>query len=289
MSQEVITAIIAAPPPAADHATYLTLLESYLSPALLPTLNMILQDADLTQKIGRHLIDLLLPISGAEQCLGTIARLGNPHEVILKVIEALQTLSLDSDDLEEADNSTSDALQPAEPMEVDKFCILVNLLSILHPRIQTLSPSRFLSTSLLAILYAYQPSNQATLAVTSFVRTLSGTKRPPLPGRKPKMKTPTTSAGSGPGPSTLDPEAQAEQHDDAAIQNKLLRSFVTHILEDYINSNPLEWAARLQESFEPNKIVPGMKSLGDVYKEEPILVTSQEIAGELVVSYQCSY
>jgi hypothetical protein len=59
-------------------------------------------------------------------------------------------------------------------------------------------------------------------------------------------------------------------------------------LEDYVNSNPLEWAARLQESFEPNKVVPGRKSLGEAYKEEPLLVTSQEIAGELVVSYPFS-
>jgi hypothetical protein len=120
---------------------------------------MILQDADLTQKFGQYLIYLLLLMARAEQCLGTIARLGNPREVILEVIEALQTLSLDLDDLGEADNGTSDTLQPAKAMEVDKFCILVNLLSILHLRIQTLFPSRFLSTSLVAILYTYQLSN----------------------------------------------------------------------------------------------------------------------------------
>jgi hypothetical protein len=102
------------------------------------------------------------------------------------------------------------------------------------------------------------------------------------------MKIPTASTGSDSDPSAPDPEAQAEQPDDAAIQNKLLQSFITHILEDYVNSNPLEWAARLQESFEPNKVVPGRKSLGEAYKEEPLLVTSQEIAGELVVSYPFS-
>lgn len=288
MSQEAITAITASLPPATDHITYLTILESHLSPALLPTLNTILQDADLTQNIGWDLIHLLLPMAGAEQCLGTIARLGNPREVILKVTEAMQTLDLDSEGSKEDNGGTSSAQQLAEPMEVDKFCTLVNLLSILHPRIRTQFPSRFLSTSLMGILSAYRPSNQATVAVTSFVRTISGQKRPALPGRKSSMKIPTASTGSDSDPSAPDPEAQAEQPDDAAIQNKLLQSFITHILEDYVNSNPLEWAARLQESFEPNKVVPGRKSLGEAYKEEPLLVTSQEIAGELVVSYPFS-
>ena len=224
---------------------------------------------------------MLLPIPGAEQCLGTIARLGNPREVILKVTEALQTLDLDSDGVEDENEGPSEA---AQPMVVDMFCTLANLLSILHPRIRTQYPSRFLSTSLMAILSAYRPSNQATAAVTSFVRAISGTKRPPLPGRKSSMKIPTIATSSSSDLSAPDPEAQAEQPDDAVIQTKLLQSFVTHILEDYINSNPLEWAARLQESFEPSKVVPNRKSLGDAYKDEPLLVTSQEMSGELIVS-----
>lgn len=289
MSTEAIEAITKSLPPASDHITYLTIIESHLSPALLPTLNTILQDADLTQSIGWDLIHIILPMAGGEQCLDTIARLGNPREVILKVTEALQSLELDADDAEDTKEGSSDAPRPAEPMEVDKFCILVNLLSILHPRIRTQYPSRFLSTSLMAILSAYRPSNQATAAITSFVRTISGKSRPPLPGRKSSMKIPTASTDSSSNPTAPDPEAQAEQPDDAAIQAKLLQSFVTHILEDYVNSNPLEWAARLQESFEPQKVVPGRKSLGDAYKDEPLLVTSQETAGELVVSYHCCY
>jgi hypothetical protein len=51
MSQEVITAIIAASLPASDHAIDPTLVEPYLCPALLLTLNMILQDVDFTQKL----------------------------------------------------------------------------------------------------------------------------------------------------------------------------------------------------------------------------------------------
>jgi hypothetical protein len=289
MSQEAITAITVSLPPATDHITYLTILESHLSPALLPTVNKILQDAELTQNIGWDLIHMLLPMPGAELCLGTIARLGNPREVILKVTEALQSLDLDSDDAGDGNEGPSEAAQSAKPMEVDKFCTLVNLLSILHPRIRTQFPSRFLSTSFMAILAAYRPSYQATVAVTSFVRTISGTKRPPLPGRKSSMKIPTVSTASSSDLSAPDPEAQAEQPDDAVIQTKLLQSFVTHILEDYINANPLEWAARLQESFDPSKVVPNRKSVGDAYKEEPLLVTTQEVSGELIVSCKCSY
>jgi hypothetical protein len=285
MSQEAITAITDSRPPASDALTYLTILESHLSPALLPTVNTILQDAELTQSIGWDLIHLLLPMPGGQQCLDTIARLGNPREVILKVTESLQALDLDSDELGKMAEGGSNAEQPGEPLEVDKFCTLVNLLSVLHPRIRTQYPSRFLSASLMAILSAYRPSNQATLAVTAFVRNISGTKRPPLPGRQSSMKIPTVSSNSTSETTAPDPEAQTEQPDDGAIQNKLLQSFVTHVLEDYVNANPQEWAARLLESFEPGKVVPARKSLGDAYKEEPLLVTSQEVAGELVVSY----
>jgi hypothetical protein len=294
MASESISAITASLPPATDHLTYLTILESHLSPALLPTLNSILQDVDLTQNIGWDLIHILLPMAGADQSLDTIARLGNPREVILKVTEALQTLDLDSvGDEEDAEEDTpknaSNTRHSAGPSEIDQFCLLVRLLSTLHPRIRTKYPSRFLSTSLMAILSAFRPSGQATLAVISFVRAISGRKRPPLPGRKSGLNIIAASTSSHSGPAAPDPEAQAEEPNDAAIQNKLLQSFVTHILEDYVNSNPLEWAARLQESFEPAKVVIGRKNLGDAFKEEPALIARQEIVGQLVVSSHHHY
>jgi hypothetical protein len=283
-SEDAIHAITASLPPASDYITYLTILESRLSPDLLPTLNTLLQDAELTQNIGWDLIHILLPMPGAELCLNTIARLGNPREVILKVTEALQILDLDSTEVEDADEASSETSPSSTPNEVDKFCILVNLLSILHPRIKTKYPSRFLSTSLIAILSAFRPSNQATLAIISFVRAVSGKKRPPLPGRESSLKIPTASPSAQSDPSAPDPEAQDEEPEEAAIQNKLLQSFLTHILEDYVNANPLEWAARLQESFEPSKIVVGRKSLGEAFKEQPVLATRDTIAGQLVVS-----
>jgi hypothetical protein len=282
MATESITAIKDSLPPATDYLTYLTILESHLSPKILPTLNEILQDAELTQNIGWDLIHLLLPMPGADQCLSTIARLGNPREVVLKITEALQLLELEEEEEEEFEVEV-ERPSDAEPTTIDRFCTLIGLLSIIHPRIKTKYPSRFLSTSLVSILSTFRPSNKATLAVISFVHTVSGKKRPPLPGRKSSLKIPTTTTVTESDPSAPDPEAQEADPHEAAIQAKLLQSFVTHILEDYANAHPLEWAARLQESFEPGKIVTGKKSVGETFREELALQTRDTIVGQLVV------
>lgn len=294
MSSDAITAITDSLPPATDYLTYLTILESHLSPALLPTLNNILQDADLTQNIGWDLIQLLIPLPGAEQCLNTIARLGNPREVVLKVTEALRSLELDShEDGVEKDDNAAESHEASEtpgtgsvlPTSVDKFCVLVSLLAIVHPRIKTKYPSRFLSTSLIAILSAFRPSNQATLAVISLVYNISGKKRPPLPGRKSSLKIPTIGQNviQSSDSAAPDPEAQEEDPEEAAIQTKLLQSFITHVLEEYASANLLEWSARLLESFEPKKVVPGRKSFGETYKKDPEFEIRDTIIGQLVV------
>jgi len=222
-----------------------------------------------------------MPLPGSEICLTTIARLGNPREVVLKVTEALQLLELDT---EEEEKQEGEKTVGGEPTPVNRFCTLVNLLSILHPRIKTKYPSRFLSSSLMAILSAFRPSSQATLSVISFVHTISGKKRPPLPGRKSSLKIPTVPTGNQAGTSAPDPEAQEEDPHEAAIQTKLLQSFVTHVLEEYINCNSLEWAARLQESFDSSKVVTGRQSLGESYRVDPALQTRDTIVGQLVVS-----
>lgn len=288
MSADAISAIKESLPPASDYITYLTILESHISPEILPTLNELLQDVQLTQNIGWDLIHLLLPLPGAEQCLTTIARLGNPREVVLKVTEALQTMDLDdAEEADEEDKEESNISKHTEPTLVDRFCILTKLLSILLPRIKTKYPSRFLSTSLMALLATFRPSDQATLAVISFVHTISGKKRPPLPGRKSSLNIPVT-ASTDATSSAPDPEAQDEDPKEAAIQTKLLQSFVTHVLEEYVNANSLEWAARLQEHFDPAKVVTnkpsGRVGLGQAFKEQPDLQVRDTMAGQLVVS-----
>lgn len=298
-----ITAIRESLPPVSDYVTYLTIVESHLSPDILPTLDGILQDQDLTQNIGWDLIQLLLPLPGSEACLTTIARLGNPREVVLKVTEALTLLNEhevgdeyqgDSQDAAKAILASepaaviSDESQTSkEPTKDDKFCILVSLLSILHPRIKTKYPSRFLSTSLVAVLSAYRGSHKATHAITSFVHALSVQKRPLLPQRK--LGVPFTSPlDIGEHIIAPDPEATPEDPQEAAIQKKLLQSFVTHILEEYVKVNGLEWAARLQEHFQPTKIVSSRKRVTEFFKEDPDLAERDICVGQLVVSKNIS-
>jgi hypothetical protein len=295
MATDSITAIKDSLPPETDYLTYLTILESHLSPAILPTLNDILQDANLTQNIGWDLIQLLLPLPGAETCLNTIARLGNPREVVLKVTEALRLLDVDEVEDEEEQIPEADAdkapesqgsgasAKASEPTAADKFCTLVSLLATLHPRIKTKYPSRFLSTSLVAVLAAYRPSNQATLAVITLLQSLSGNKRPPLPHRKSSLSS-RMQLEQKQDTSAPDPEATAEDPHEGAIQTKLLQSFVTHVLEVYIKANTLEWSARLREHFEPKKVVTGKKSFGEAFKADPALVDRDMVAGQLVVS-----
>jgi hypothetical protein len=292
MATDAITAIKASLPPKTDYLTYLTILESHLTPEILPTLVEILQDATLTQNIGWDLIQLLIPLPGSETCLETIARLGNPREVVLKVTEALRLLSIEDEeddiytgdiDKLSANHGEGSSKHVSEPREVDKFCTLVSLLATLHPRIRTKYPSRFLSTSLIAMLASYRPSDQATLAVIAFLHSVSGKKRPPLPQRKSSLSI-SLQLDSKADASAPDPEATAEEPQEGAILEKLLQSFVTHILEVYINATGLEWTARLQEHFDPDRIVPGRKSFGEAFREDPVLIDRDMIVGQLVVS-----
>ncbi|TQS34993.1 hypothetical protein Golomagni_04602 [Golovinomyces magnicellulatus] len=262
-------------PPNCDYITYLTLIESQICPEILPSLNDILQDPVLTQNIGWDLIHLLLPIPGSVTCLITIARLGNPREVILKVTEALQLFQLDSEDEECSGSHTT------EPANTEKYCTLVNLLSILHPRIKTRYPSRFLSTSLKSILATYRPLNSVTISIISFLRTISGNKRPSLPNRFSSLKLQDDSNSKKTDYITPDPEAQDEEPEEQAVQTKLLRSFITHILDLYINENPPEWSTRLLENLYPEKIVHG-RNTRLAFKEDPVLQARDSIIGQLV-------
>lgn len=255
---------------------------------------------------------MLLSLPGSAPCLKTVARLGNPREVILQVTEALRLLVLDQPVEEDNDTGeekaakteevkkteeteqaepTRDALvasptpaETPEPTEVDKFCLLVSMLATLHPRIKTRYPSRFLSASLMAILSSYRPSSQATHAITAFAQTLSGNKRPPLPTRKSSLSMHSlTIASDEKDEKAPDPEAAAEDPKEEAIQKKLVQSFVTHIIELYVKDNSLDWSARLQEHFAPDKMVPGKKSFGEAFREDLELQEREVLLGKLVV------
>jgi hypothetical protein len=175
-----IAAIRDARPPATDRFAYLTILEANLSVEVLPVIEEVLQDAELTQDIGWDLVYNLVNLPGSEACLETIARLGNPREVILKVLETLELLYLGDESGEEEEEEGKEKGVSKE----HKFVTLLGMLAILHRRIKTKYPSRFLAQTLQTVHQTYRPTREATAAVINLVHNLAGRRRPVLPTRK---------------------------------------------------------------------------------------------------------
>ncbi|KAF5719212.1 hypothetical protein FMUND_4823 [Fusarium mundagurra] len=258
-------------PPATDALTYLTIVETNLSPEVLPTLEEILEDAELTRDIGWDLVEMLISIPGSQGCLETVARLGNPREVIIKVLEVLDSKAESS----EAGDASASA----------SFITLVGMLGILHRRLQVKAPSRFLHTTLQTVYRAYNPQGaETTAAVIDLARSLSGRKRPPLPTRQSSTKLETPFQDSDISKSAPDPEADAGQaaEGEAELVSRLLQSFVTSILEAYVNSNRLEWAARHLEYYNPERIVPGKPTMLQAFKQVDELQAKDALVGQLV-------
>jgi hypothetical protein len=314
--------LLAARPPATDPITYLTIVEYNLTEENLPVLHQVLQDAELTANIGWDLIHLLLPLLPAsEECLQDIATKGNPRECVLKITEALRLLEFEEreetdddgdDDGEEGrvrlkvpevgvgESSTSPAFPRTvlPPLPVLKFEILLDILATLHRRVKTKFPSRFLSTSLQAVLVAFNRANthqeELTLAATKLVKTLSGTKRPHLPSRR---SSGNLLSRTNTNQSQADPEAQSEAPtvDETTLVNRLLQSFITHILEDYVLSLTsdddvpgLSWASRLMEKYEPQRIPnkPNYQKYADRFAEDEDLMSRTAILGQVVALTQ---
>lgn len=316
--------LLKALPPETDYISYLTLLEYNLTAEQLPTLHDILQDTTLTTNIGWDLVHLLLPLLPAsQQCLQDVARLGNPREVVLKVTELLEGLA-DGDE-EEEDEEDEELREEAEkmneleiqdakaqgqepgsdvhparrstetakpPSKALKFTSLIEMLAILHPRIKTKYPSRFLSTSLQAMLPAYMQvvgRIEATEAVLGFIKDLSGSKRPRLPPRKSSSQVLTRATPE----SAPDPEGSDEAIgvDEAALQTRLFQSFLTFITEGYMSSMVLDedvpgmaWSGRYQEKQHPEKNMPRRRTYGSLFVEEENLHQRDAVIGQILVS-----
>ena len=319
--------LLKALPPQTDYLSYLTILEYNLTKDHLPTLHGILQDTTLTANIGWDLVHILLPLlPHSEQCLHDVARLGNPREVVLKVTELLEAIAgevrkdggEDEDEDEDQDQeyenekdagdpidgankatkASSDAAGRAAipPAKDVRFDALLSMLSILHPRIKTKYPSRFLSTSLQAILSAYSSlygSLLATESVLSLIKQISGTKRPALPPRKSSATLsslqPTQSHDSAPDPEANDDGLGAGEAD---LQRRLLQSFLTYVAEVYLSSTTdqesdapgMSWAARYQETIQPEKTIPGRQPLCELYTEEDNYHHKDATMGQILVS-----
>lgn len=322
--------LLTALPPETDYISYLTILEYNLTAEQLPTLHHILQDTTLTANIGWDLVHLLLPLLPASrECLQDVARLGNPREVVLKVTELLEGIGAadeEEDDEDEAgedeaeevaakvegldikedrayekepDDLVHPALRPEAPQEAAKppskatrFSTLLEMLAILHPRIKTKYPSRFLSTSLQAILPAFMQvarRPEATEAVLGFIKELSGTKRPKLPPRRSSSSMLIHSAAQA----APDPEGRGEALgvNETALQSRLLQSFLTFVAEGYMTSMAVDedvpglaWASRYQEKLHPEKVIPGRQTYSDLFAEVEHLHERDTVAGQILVS-----
>ncbi|KAJ1334994.1 hypothetical protein MN608_01727 [Microdochium nivale] len=264
-----------------DRFTYLTILQYHATrPEVLPALHEVLQDAELTQDIGWDLVQLLVGIDGSSACLETVARLGNPREVVIKVMEALDSLteawSEEADSAEDIQEIAATSKIPA------RFIALCGMLSILHGRIRTKYPSRFLGPSLIKVFEAYQPLPEMTAAITNLVRSLSGRKRPPLPSRKSSVNVTDPNKDGDNSKNAPDPEAEKEDPKEPAMQQKLLQSFVTCILQRYVNAHPMRWTPRLMDVFHQDRRIPGRKTTVEAYSENETLQKRDGVVGQLV-------
>ncbi len=199
----------------------------------------------------------------------------------------------------EPDDLVHPALRPQAPREAaqppskaTRLSTLLEMLAILHPRIKTKYPSRFLSTSLQAILPAFMQvarRPEATEAVLAFIKELSGTKRPRLPPRKSSSSVLIQSVAQ----SAPDPEGQDEVLgvNEAALQTRLLQSFLTFVAEGYMTSMAVDedvpglaWASRYQEKLHPEKVIPGRKTYSDLFAEVEHLHERDTVVGQILVS-----
>jgi hypothetical protein len=326
-STETESPLITALPPQTDYISYLTIVEHYLNEDTLPILHKVLQDEKLATNIGWDLVHLLVPLlPQSTQCLQDIARLGNPREVILKVTESLRLIDYVAlDESEEDDESavsgaashphktapTSDGkdkvgssqaaeLPPPLPLPVNQFTALLSMLATLHQRIKTKYPSRFLSTTLQAILASFSGAvshrEEMVLSIVQTIKSITGIKRPALPSRKssgmlksigvtddPRLVTP---------PQGADPEgvvAQDTSPEETNMQNRLLQSFITHVFEEYLLSLPpadevpgLAWSSRLLEKLNPERIIPNKASITERFATEQRLARRTDAVGQLV-------
>ncbi|KAL7627185.1 YAP1-binding protein 1 [Parahypoxylon ruwenzoriense] len=264
-----------------DRFTYLTILQYHVtSPEVLPTLNEVLQDPELTQEIGWDLVQMLLNIEGSETCLETVARLGNPREVVIKVMEALEGLAVAWND-EVIVDIDEPGVAPGSKIP-GKFITLLGMLAILHRRIKTKYPSRFLGPSLVKVFEAYQPTPEMTASVINLVYSLSGRKRPPLPTRTSSINVLNPDQDGDTSKNAPDPEAEQEDPKEEAMQRKLLQSFGTCILQRYVNAHDMLWSPRLLEVYNPKKVVPNKKTTTEEFRENEELQKRDAVIGQLV-------
>ena len=165
------------------------------------------------------------------------------------------------------------------------------MLSVLHSRIQTKAPSRFIATSLQAALEAYtlMPTSETTIALLEFFRDVAPSKRPaPPPRAASESSVLRVSQASAP-----DPEAEpatSSGTDEAVLIRGFLQFGLIELLKSYLLSfsGPLEpgmsWAIRLQEKLHPELLLPAKQSQMDLYATTKHLKERDMIMAKITVS-----
>ena len=247
----------------------------------------------------------------AEACLMHIARCGNPREVVLKVGEGLWRLGRlsgkedgdsdrelqddGSDEQEERKDDGDDDYGEREEGVGDEsdalnanrqFTTLLAMLAVLHQRIKTKRPSRFLSSSLQAVLTAYELEDKSggvgkrrrwktiqkgkgksaaglvdfderIAAAVAFVKSVSGVRRPRVPERAGKtrgnLKGFENQNSSGDkedgGQSQVDKHNQQHEPDPEADMSEKTGETASVEVKDELSNGEISLQRRLLQSF----------------------------------------
>lgn len=173
-----------------------------------------------------------------------------------------------------------------------QFRTLLEMLSVLHPRIKTRYPSRFLMASIQAIFPAHPVifSDPAVMeAALGFIRAISGVGRPKLPPRKSSVSILSlTNPNIAPDPEGKDDSLGPNE---LPMQTRLLQVFLTSTILHYISSLSsnrdipgMAWCSRLQEQLKPEAVVHfRRKTFGEMFTEVDELHGRDAIVGQIVV------
>jgi Uncharacterised protein family, YAP/Alf4/glomulin len=187
---------------------------------------------------------------------------------------------------------------PAIPISSDlQFSTLLSVLGLLHPRIKTQYPSRFLATSLPAALGAYRRisiTSETTTAFLALLGKLSGKQRPTLPPRSSTASAthlqPTATPGTQVYAPLPDPEGRAEENAIApsdlerAIVLRLLQAVTLEVLEEYLlaDASTMEWSTRLLEKQTPKKSIPDRRTRLKAWQDDENLKFKDNMMGNFL-------
>lgn len=173
-----------------------------------------------------------------------------------------------------------------------KFSTLLSMLGILHSRIKTQYPSRFLATSLPAALGTYRKipiTSETTSAFLALLGKISGKQRPVLPPRSSTTNVTSTKPAMTPETQVYaplpDPEGQSTDNAKApsdlemSIVLRLLQAVTLEVLEEYLLADPstMEWSTRLLEKQSPQRAIPDRKLRSKIWQDEKNLQSKDKM------------